>query len=187
MVCPTRRLVVITLVLSWSFMPSAHASDARVSAQRIRVLPPCLHTLLEDATALSYTVRALVARIERSDLIVFVRCVAFKNSSLVGRMMFITAAAGQRYLMIDVKAPDQWHAQIATVAHELQHAVEIAGASWVVDQATMAQYYRQAGITVAMEPLVFDTEAARNVGRRVRGELWMAAPSAAAPESARHR
>ena len=157
--------------------PSAHASEMPAGFRRIRVLPPCLTTLIADATAFSPTIRALVARIERSDLVVYVRCVAFKNSALAGRLMFVTAIVGQRYLMIELKTPEQWQTQVATVAHELQHAVEIAEAPWVRSDDTMAQYYRQSGITVAAKPLIFDTQAARQVGLRVQHELVAAALS----------
>lgn len=139
--------------------------------RRIRVLPTCVNTLLEDATAVSSTVRALVARIEQSNLIVYVRCVAFNQATFVGRLMFLTATAGQRYLVIELRNPEQWQTQVVTLAHELQHAVEIADAPWVVNQAGMAQYYSQAGITVGTRRLTFDTDAARQVGLRVQREL----------------
>ena len=155
--------------------PSAHAAEMPAGFRRIRVLPPCLTTLIADATAFSPTIRTLIARIERSDLVVYVRCVAFTNNALAGRLMFVTAVAGQRYLMIELKAPEHWHTQAATVAHELQHAVEIADVPWVCSDETMAQYYRQSGITVAAKPLTFDTEAARQVGLRVQRELVAAA------------
>jgi hypothetical protein len=139
--------------------------------RRIRVLAPCFSTLLDEATAASATVRALVTRIEQSNLIVYVRCVAFNHAAFVGRLVFLTTIAGQRYVVIELKNPEQWQAQVATMAHELQHAVEIASAPWVHNQATMAQYYRLAGMTVGTKPLTFDTDAARDVGVRVQREL----------------
>ena len=165
-----RRIVVATLIL-WSLVRPLHAADAPAPFRRIRILPTCLHTLIEDATAVSSTVRTLVARIQQSNLIVYVRCVALARSSFVGRLMFLTAIAGQRYLVIELRSPEPWPAQVATMAHELQHAVEIADAPWVLTQAGMAQYYRNAGITVGTKPLTFDTEAARQVGLRVQREL----------------
>jgi hypothetical protein len=130
-----------------------------------------MNTLLDDAHAVSSTVRALVTRIEQSNLIVYVRCVAFNQTPFVGRLMFLTAIAGQRYVVIELKNPEQWQAQVATMAHELQHAVEIADAPWVHSDTSMAQYYREAGITVCKRPLTFDTDAARQVGLRVQREL----------------
>jgi hypothetical protein len=166
-----RRIVVATLIL-WSLARPLHAAEAPATFRRIRILPGCLHTLLEDATAVSSTVRALVARIEHSNLVVYVRCLALKQPSVVGRLMFLTAIAGQRYLVIELRNPEPWPTQVATMAHELQHAVEIADAPWVRTQAEMAQYYRSAGITVGTKPLTFDTDAARQVGLRVQRELY---------------
>jgi hypothetical protein len=53
----------------------------------------------------------------------------------------VTVAGGHRYLRIHVDPgiPDQ--AAIALLAHELQHAMEIADARWVVDQRALAQLY----------------------------------------------
>jgi hypothetical protein len=165
-----RRIVVATLML-WSLPRPLHAADAPATFRRIRILPTCMHTLLEDAAAVSPTVRALVARIEHSNLIVYVRCVALNQSSFVGRLLFLTAMVGQRYVVIELRNPEPWQTQVATLAHELQHAVEIADAPWVVSQAGMAQYYSQGGITVGTRPLTFDTDAARQVGLRVQREL----------------
>jgi hypothetical protein len=165
-----RRIVVATLVL-WSLARPLHAADAPATFRRIRVLPACLTTLIEDATAVSSTMRALVARIEQSNLIVYVRCVAFNQAPFVGRLMFLTAIADQRYVVIELRNPERWESQVATLAHELQHAVEIADAPWVVNQADMARYYSQAGITVGTKPLTFDTDAAQQVGLRVQREL----------------
>lgn len=166
-----RRMAVTAFVLSWSLMHPVHASEARAIVRRVRVLTPCVKTLVEDATAVSSTVRALVVRIEQSNLIVYVRCVAINHASFVGRLVFLSAVAGQRYVVIELRNPEQWEAQVATMAHELQHAVEIADAPWVESQAGMAHYYRQAGITVSTKPLTFDTDAARQVGLRVQREL----------------
>jgi hypothetical protein len=165
-----RRILVATLVLC-SLARPIHASDAPVAVRRIRVLTPCLTTLVEDAKAASSTVRALVRRIERSNLIVYVRCVAFNHASFVGRLVFLSTVAGQRYVIIELRIPEPWQAQAATMGHELQHAVEIADVPWVQNPAGMAQYYRQAGITVGTRPLTFDTDAAKEVGLRVQREL----------------
>jgi hypothetical protein len=167
-----RRLFVITLAFSWCITPSALASDVPGTFRRVRVLPSCLDSFIADAAARSSTIRALVARIEQSDLIVYVRCASFRNAALAGRLVFLTAVARTRLLMIEIKSPEQWHTQVATVAHELQHAVEIADAPSVRSQAALALHYRQTGITVATNPFVFDTEAARQTGLRVQRELY---------------
>jgi hypothetical protein len=166
-----RRILVITLVLTWFVTPLLLASELPASFRRIRVLPSCVRTLVVDAAVLSSTIRTLVARIERSDLIVYVNCTPFKNSVLAGRLIFMTTALGHRLVMIEIRSPEQWHTQMATVAHELQHAVEIANAPSIRSRAALARHYRRTGITVATNPYVFDTEAARQAGLRVQREL----------------
>jgi hypothetical protein len=166
-----RRIVVATLILSSFVRPPVHASEAPAPIRRIRVLKPCLKTLVDAAAEASSTVRVLVTRIEQSNLIVYVRCVAFMNAPFLGRLVFLSTVAGQRFVVIELRNPEPWPVQAATIGHELQHAVEIADASWVTNQASMAQYYRLAGVIVGTKPLTFDTDAARQAGLRVQREI----------------
>jgi len=165
------RHIVVAACLLASLVQSARALEKPAPIRRIRVLAPCLKTLVEATAAASATARSLVTRIEQSNLIVYVRCVTFMNAPFLGRLTFLSTVAGQRYVVIELRNPEPWPVQAATIGHELQHAVEIADAPWVNSQASMGQYYRRIGITVGTKPLTFDTDAARQAGLRVQHEL----------------
>jgi len=64
---------------------------------------------------------------------------------------------------------------ISTLAHELQHAVEIADRPAIVDEGTFARVYAQIGHATRPSPGArhgFDTVAAISIGHRVWRELW---------------
>lgn len=165
------RLIAAALVLLPCAMASLDASGTVRRFQRIRVLRPCHETLIEDGVRQSPTIRALVSRLEASDLIVYVRCTAAKNGAFNGRLAFLGAVADRRYVLIELKIPGRWTAHLTTVGHELQHAVEIANAEWVRSERAMFEYYSRAGITVSRAPAVFDTDAARRIEVDVQREL----------------
>jgi hypothetical protein len=123
--------------------------DARQSASpsggplsRVRPLGAVARMLLEDGAAQSPIVARLLDTIQRSDLLIYV---ATGLLPVPGRLDFACARQGVRYLRITVNVPDAEPNLIAALAHELQHAAEIAGALEVTDAASLASFYRQHG------------------------------------------
>lgn len=133
--------------------------------------------LVADAAARSATVRALLDRIERSDLVVYVRLAHFGSTRLDGRIGFVTAAAPPRgmprILLIELACPRRTADQEATLAHELRHAAEIAEAPEVTGPAALADYYRSIGEQgeALGRGVAFETRAARETAMRVKREI----------------
>lgn len=152
---------------------SAGAQDLP-SASRVRAESRDVRALVAEAVSRSSTVRALVDEIERSDVIVYVRVRPFASQRLEGRTGFIGSRPLARFLAIELACPRTLDAQMATLAHELQHAVEIARAPWVVGADTLAQYYSRIGDHVEGDgtTVMFETAAAHEVGLRVWHELF---------------
>lgn len=168
-----RRVVVTLVAVILLVASSVQAMDDQPSTDpHVRPLEPCRQTLVADAIRLSPTVHDLVARLEQSDLVVYVRCAVFKNSTFSGRLSFLGATANRRYVVAEIKLYDQFSLQIATLAHELQHAKEVADAPSIRNTASMAAHYRRIGITIDRYPLIFETWAARAVSERVHRELF---------------
>ena len=138
-----------------------------------------MRALIADAIDRSATVRALVARITASDVVVFVACEDNPDIRPSGRLNFMTSAGGVRYVVIRLK-PKRRAAAIAMLAHELQHAAEIADTPAIVDEASLARAYARIGYRShsAAHGLAFDTQAAVDVGRRVVEELMVLKSSA---------
>jgi len=173
-----RTLLFLLVVLTFS-RTSAQA-DEPFADPHVRLLPPCGSTLLDDALEHSETIRSLVDRLTSTDLVVYVRCTAFRTSELSGSLRFMGSVAGVRYTIADVRLQTQWRNQAAMLAHELMHAVEVAEASWVHSAADMEAFYRENGTMTSDRPPSFETIAAREVGRRVYRELYGPMPTKAA-------
>ena len=92
-----------------------------------------------------------------------------------GRLNFMVSAGGVRYLVIRLK-PAPRSATIAMLAHELQHAAEIADTPSIVDSESLGREYERIGYRsrAAHGGLAFDTRAAVETGRRVAEELTSA-------------
>lgn len=158
---------------------AAEIKPGSVPFPHIRSPEQQLRTLIEDAIDSSATVRALVERIAASDVVVFVICERDPAVRAPGRLNFMTSAGGLRYIVIRLK-PKRRAAAIAMLAHELQHAAEIADMPSVVDAASLGREYARIGYrSHSAHGLAFDTTAAVDVGRRVVDELLALKSSAA--------
>ena len=144
----------------------AAAQDPAAPPPHIRSESAGVRDLIRITAAQSPTVRALIDRLDRSDVIVYVRAL------LDGRIGLLSASGAARYLVIEIACPRSALVQSVTLAHELHHALEIASAPGVVDAATLARYYAAIGTRDgAPGRLTFETAGARAVGERVRREL----------------
>lgn len=137
--------------------PHVRATDARI--QR----------LIEEAARRSATFAELYDRLQQTDIILFVEPSRDLKNSLCGRLVFLKATPLARYLRADVRAELPRTDLIAIIAHEMQHALEIADAAGVRDEAGMALLYRTIG--VGERGHKFETETAQDVARKVRREM----------------
>src|SRR5689334_20032977 len=84
---------------------------------------------LGDAlTASSPTARALVERLEHSDLIVYVRHRVFPSFTIDGRIALLASTGRNRFVVVELACARPRIVQLVTLGHELHHAVEIANA-----------------------------------------------------------
>jgi hypothetical protein len=92
-----------------------------------------------------------------------------------GKLLFVTAAGGVRYLRVRIACALTGIRQAAILAHELQHAVEVATAPSVVDESSMAEEYRRIGFPSrgSEDGTAFESRAAIETGERVLRELAM--------------
>jgi hypothetical protein len=137
---------------------------------RVRTLDAHVSDMLAVGYQRSTTFRRLVDVLEDSDVIVHVERRAIVSDTAF--LHFVTHAGGNRYLRITLDSELTSDAGVALLGHELQHAVEVARAPWVVDVASFEELYRAIGHSSCEEPRrCFDTTAAVDAGRRVRMEL----------------
>jgi hypothetical protein len=137
--------------------------------RRVRSQDKSVRQLIKHGFSHSLTFRNLIARLERTDVIVYIQEVARLPGAIDGRMMVLPNAHGQRYIRIEVVTRGGIDDDTALVGHELQHAIEVAEDASVKDQATLVALYERIGTHGGHH--VYDTLAAREVGRTVRREL----------------
>jgi hypothetical protein len=90
-------------------------------------------------------------------------------------LTFLTKAAGYRYVVVRMAQFSRLQ-QIAMMAHELQHAVEIADTPAIVDGPSLVREYRQIGyenVRSQLPGISFDTRAAVRAGEQVLKELML--------------
>jgi hypothetical protein len=149
-----------------SILPSGSAAAA--AGHGIRTSSANAKALVEQARRQSPTVEALAGELARSDLFVYVdfECCAPGRR---GRTNLLAATPHGRYVRVAVHAMLPTWERIEVLAHELQHAVEVARAPEVHDQTGMRALFRRIGWMVG--PADFETRAAMDVERLVRADL----------------
>ena len=159
----TKMLIIITAA---SLVASSHvrSEDAVIGA------------VLRDGLLSSAVIQRLVDTIDDSNVIVYL---ARGNCPQLATACVMMAGGGPdvRYIRVNFRLPPGmaklgvWRkAELSVaIAHELQHAVEIAGWPDVVDSATMRAAYTRSGLDRGAEDL--DTDAAIRAGEDRRAEL----------------
>ena len=147
------------------------AADALLDSpnRHVRTTDRTMATLLREGYHNSPTFAALLQRLERSDVYVYVEDVPRLPGALEGRLLVLPPAHGIRYVRIQVARRGGPNDSIALLAHELRHAVEVAENPLVLDTDSLVALYRRIGIDRGH--LEFDTVEAQETGRRVLREL----------------
>ncbi len=163
------RVILLTLT---TFMT---ALDSHAEPVHVRGLTPRAGALIGSGLTASASFRALVDRLNDSDVIVYVKDDPFLPRTLAAQLTFLSAAGDFRYLIVRL-AP--WHThrqQVASLGHELQHAVEVADRRQVVSQRSLAHAFASissAGYTAPGPHRRYETVAARLAGQRIWRDLY---------------
>lgn len=161
---------------------SAFAGAAPDAAPRLRPQDPRIKAALREGAARSSTFRALLDRIESGDVIVYVATNRQIKSSLAGMLTWMTQAGGYRYVRASINPDQSFDQLIATIGHELRHAIEVIDDPGVNSERTLVDLYRRIGEqNTSASPSRWETSAALQTGWTVRRELSaMSMPAALA-------
>ncbi len=159
------------LLLSLATLLGPHADADCAAWTHVHPMSPHARHLLNTAIRRSPLVRDLLDEIERSDVIVlFMLSIEPATESRRPYLRFLTSTEASRYVVLQMYTLSEPPvAQIPMLAHELRHALEVAAAPDVRDQAGYSRLFARIGWTVA--PKRFETDAARTTERLVRREL----------------
>lgn len=164
--------VLLTVAVLAGLVTSAAIASERDGGARLRPRDPRITQVLQEGISRSETFRALVNRIEASNVIVYVAVSPMMRSSLSGALTWMTRAGKYRYLRVSISVGQTFDQTIATVAHELHHAVEVIEDESVVDENSLTALYQRIGQpSKAAGQLGWETVAAQRAGRQVRREL----------------
>jgi hypothetical protein len=157
------------LVMLTSFIAGTEPRDG----SHVRTLDNGLRSVIDEGLARSTSFRGLITRLDGSDVIVYIERECPMSSRLFGRLTLLGAGGDRRYVNVRISCMLTMTQQIAALGHELRHAVEIADAPSVVDDASLAAEYRRVGYASrAVRPgSGFESRAAIDAAHQVWAEL----------------
>ena len=165
--------VVLILLLLILFAPQRSYAQ---SAPHVRFLDPVLKDLFDEGTHQSPTPRALVEKVEAAPILVFIEGDIRMPVYVGARLNFVTSVNGLRYVRVDIDCTLSPRRQIALLAHELQHALEIGERTDILDAEGMESLYEEIGFqsSDSGSHKSYETEAAKAIQRAVDAELGRA-------------
>jgi len=173
------RLLVTAALCVVMMTAAAAAGSTKDGGPRLRPQDSRSKDVLREGMARSATFRALVERIEASTVIVYLSVNPALKPNLAGQLTWMTRAGGYRYVRASIGPDQPLNQMIATVAHELRHAIEVIDDESVTDETTLIELYRRIGHQdTTLSPNRWETVAAQETGQRVRRELTGASASA---------
>jgi hypothetical protein len=164
--------VLIAVVEATSAVAESPEGDPFMSMKVSRAV---LRQLVAEGHDRSATFRGLVNDLDASGWLVFIQPGRCPEKAAIACLLHVVGAFdGAPYVRVLV---DYKHRHpnnvIATIAHELQHAREVAQAPDVKDGATMRALFERIGTVRARSAtaVAYETEAARRIGEQVLHEL----------------
>jgi hypothetical protein len=172
--------VVVTLLVVAMFAagaidssPSDAQSQVAVPLVRLKPADPEMRRLIGEGYGRSTSFRELVDALHRTNAIVTVQFGMCANGRFRSCVTNVAGDDRARIIRIKVNTRTTDNRLIATIAHELWHAMEILAEPSAIDPERVMALYRRIGIGACREGLSdrCETEAARALESRVEAEL----------------
>jgi hypothetical protein len=171
---PARALVAVLAAARLQQLP-ASPPEAAAESPHVRSTDAGLLRQLRDGRVRSATFGALVDQLSRTNTIVYVEhgiCGFGHYRACLPHSIVI--AGGSRFIRITVDPGEQGVHELAVIAHELQHALEIARAPNIRTADDITALFRRIGRTPHCPrgtPECYETSAALAAGDAVFNEL----------------
>ena len=159
----------LALLLTF-FLPCGASAE---TAPRIRILDSHLKSLFDHGVTQSPTFRTLVERVEAGSILVFVEGDIRMPERIGAQLTFVTSVNDVRYVRVDINVTLAPRRQIALLAHELQHALEIAKRPEITDVEAMESFFEDIGFQSFEDGRhrSYETDPALEVQEAVEQEL----------------
>jgi hypothetical protein len=168
---PLLIVSVLAFSVTAAAAPAPNTKAMKAGGPRVRVNDERSASLLLEGLNRSETLRHLVDELEQRDVIVYIEIQPALVRRLAGSLKWVIATKSMRYVRISLNPDLNTDLLIATLGHELQHALEIAREPSIVSTATLIDYYAKHGLSMKVHDNGWDTLAARQTGDDVRREL----------------
>jgi hypothetical protein len=153
----------------------------RNGGPRIRPTDDRAAALLLNGLERSARLRALADTIDAAHVVVYLTVDPRVDAGLAGRLTFMGNAGRYRYVRVAVNPRLSGDVLIATLAHELQHVVEVIEHPDVTSERSLGKLYERIGRSTRVGGIQgWETSAAQEVTYEVRRELSNAEVAAVA-------
>lgn len=159
--------MLVPAILIVAAFVAAEGTANRDRFPHVRMPQAHVARLVAGAAARSPTLASLLQQLQDTDVVVFVTTTTALAPRIAGRTILVNATSSIRYLRVEVRANASGDEIITTIAHELQHAMEIARSD-VRSERALARLFETIGEHHARG---FESAGARAIGVRVRREL----------------
>jgi hypothetical protein len=141
------RLVIVSAIVLGSIPAHGFAQRDGGQISRVRSANPAIAPLIEQGVARSKTFRDLVSGIAGTDGLVYVeegKCGRGAHACLV---LSVTVAGPYRLLRIQLASGRPARRRIASIGHELHHALDVLNQPTVRSDAAIFHYFLRAAPT----------------------------------------
>lgn len=136
----------------------------------VRPLDLVSRLALERGVEESARFRALLDELDGSNVIVHVVAAPTLTLGVIGTMRFVASLGDTRYIRVTIAATSPPALRVATLAHELQHACEVARSAATTHDA-VRRLYQRIGSEVPGSRDAWETDDAQHIGAEVLAEL----------------
>ena len=161
-------VLVVSMVLA---LPLTAGATATVPPSNLRPQSVRVADWLDLGVEGSATFRALVERINRGDVLVYIDAPFNLRSGLSASLTWMAAIPGGRLVRASLRRTLSDREAVAMLGHELQHVVELLDHPEVRSEAALSDLYHRIGHASTTKDRHWDTTAARRAGEAVRLEL----------------
>ncbi len=160
---------LFALLLSALSVVGSSPAPSSPEGGRVRPLDAFSRVLLREGMFRSPTIARLVWRLERSNVIAYVRA-DLDPRVRTANTRFMVAAGGLRYLLISMNPRNTHDLLLVLLGHELEHATEVADAPDVNDPASFRALYERIGQR-SLSGREYETSEAHDAGQAVAIDL----------------
>lgn len=132
-----KTIPILLLVASTAI---AAQQEPPAAVPRVRSANPAIATLIATGMTNSRTFRSIIERINATDGVVYVEQGDCGNA-IRACLRAVAKSVGNRIVLVRIRLPKSDRDVVATIGHELQHALEILNDPAVTDSAAMYRFY----------------------------------------------